>query len=80
MITYGSHPWDWDMLLWHITQVVIYVVVGLGLFGAAFLVIDKITPFSLRKELEDDQNTALAIVIGAIFIGIAMILSAAIKA
>lgn len=74
----GKEPWAWDVLAWHLLQVVIYVGVGLALFAVAFLIISKVAPFSLRKELEDDQNTAVAIVIGAVFLGIAIILGAAI--
>ena len=36
-------------------------------------------PFSIRKEIEDDQNTALGIVIGAVIIGLSLIISAAIQ-
>ncbi|MFO0877059.1 MAG: DUF350 domain-containing protein [Gemmataceae bacterium] len=79
MYIYEAQPWDWNMLLWHVAQVIIYVLIGLGLFGAAFLFIKKVTPFSIRKELEDDQNIALAVVIGAVFIGIAIILGSAIR-
>ncbi len=70
--------WNWERLLWNITQVIIYVVIGLGLFGLAFLVISKLVPFSIRKEIEEDQNVALGVVLGAVFIGIAIILAAAI--
>jgi len=38
----------------------------------------KVSPFSIRKELEDDQNIALGIVIASVIIGIALIVSAAI--
>jgi len=38
----------------------------------------KITPFSTRKEIEEDQNTALAILIGSVIIGIAMIVASAV--
>jgi len=58
---------------------VVYVVVGLALFGAAYLIIDKVTPFSLRKELLEDRNQALAIVLGSVFLSIALILAAAIR-
>lgn len=51
---------------------------GIALFAIAFLIIVKMTPFSLRKEIEEDQNTALAILIASVIIGIAMIVSAAI--
>jgi uncharacterized membrane protein YjfL (UPF0719 family) len=56
----------------------VYAVIGSILFGLMWLIIAKVTPFSLRKEIEDDQNTALAIVIGSAIIGMAMIISAAI--
>ena len=35
-------------------------------------------PFSMRKEIEDDQNTALAIVIGAVILGLAIIIASTI--
>jgi uncharacterized membrane protein YjfL (UPF0719 family) len=71
--------WNWDLLLWHLTQVVIYVVVGLGLFALGFLLFDKLTPFSLGKEIQEKQNIAMAIVVSSIFLGIALILAAAIR-
>jgi putative membrane protein len=51
---------------------------GIVLFAIAFLVIVKVTPFSLRKEIEEDQNTALAIIIASVIIGISLIVAAAI--
>jgi uncharacterized membrane protein YjfL (UPF0719 family) len=74
-----AQPWDWQTLIWHLCLAVLYVVVGLALFGAAYLIIDKVTPFSLRKELLEDKNQALAIVLGAVFISIALVLAAAIR-
>ena len=53
-------------------------VVGLIVFGVAFYVMSKLAPFSLRKEIEEDQNTALAIIIASVIIGIALIVSASI--
>jgi uncharacterized membrane protein YjfL (UPF0719 family) len=57
---------------------VVFVVLGLIVFALAFLIIGKATPFSVRKEIEDDQNVALAIVIAAIILGSALIIAAAI--
>jgi putative membrane protein len=37
-----------------------------------------VTPFSIRKEIEEDQNIALGILIGAIMLGLAIIIAAAI--
>jgi uncharacterized membrane protein YjfL (UPF0719 family) len=56
----------------------VFVAIGLVVFAFAFFIITKITPFSIRKEIEEDQNTALAIVIGSVIIGLAMIISAAV--
>ena len=57
---------------------VIFVVFGLIVFALAFLIIAKASPFSVRKEIEDDQNIALAIVIGAVILGSALIIAAAV--
>lgn len=56
----------------------IYSLIGIVLFAMAFFVIVKIAPFSIRKEIEEDQNTSLGIIIGAVIIGISMIISAAV--
>jgi uncharacterized membrane protein YjfL (UPF0719 family) len=53
-----------------------YALMGLLAFGIAFWVIVKVTPFSLRKEIEEDHNMALALVLAAVIIGVALIVSA----
>jgi putative membrane protein len=56
----------------------VYSFIGVAVFGLCFLVIKAVTPFSIRKEIEEDHNTALAIVIGSVILGISLIISAAI--
>lgn len=56
---------------------VAYTFFGLFVFGIAFWVIVKVAPFSVRKEIEEDQNTAIAVLIGAVILGLAIIISAA---
>jgi putative membrane protein len=56
----------------------VFVIFGLIVFALAFLIIAKSTPFSVRKEIEEDQNVALAIVIGAVILGSALIIAAAV--
>ena len=56
----------------------IFVAIGLIVFAVAFLIVVLVAPFSVKKEIEDDQNISLAIIIGSVIIGIAMIISAAI--
>jgi uncharacterized membrane protein YjfL (UPF0719 family) len=67
-----------EELLPVITTTVIFVAIGLVVFTIAFLLVVLIAPFSVKKEIEDDQNISLAVIIGSIIIGIAMIISAAI--
>jgi putative membrane protein len=68
-----------DDLLPVLLTTLIFVTIGLVFFGIAFLILNLITPFSIRKEIEDDQNTALGIVIGSMLIGIAIIIASAIN-
>lgn len=56
----------------------IFALVGILVFGVAFFLIVKIAPFSIRKEIEEDQNTALGIVIGSVILGLAWIIGAAV--
>ncbi len=52
--------------------------VGVVVFGMAFWIMTKLAPFSFRKEIEEDQNTALGVIVAAVLIGLALIISAAI--
>ena len=62
-----------------IVTTAIFTAFGLLVFGIAYLIIVKATPFSIRKEIEEDQNVALAVVIGAVIIGISLIIAAAVS-
>jgi putative membrane protein len=68
-----------DQLANVVIQTLIFAVIGVIIFALAFWIIVKTTPFSVRKEIEEDQNVAIAIVIGAIIIGIALVVAAAIQ-
>jgi putative membrane protein len=67
-----------DQLLNLVVTTLIFSLVGIVLFALAFLIIVKIAPFSTRKEIEEDQNIALAILIGSVILGIAMIVASAV--
>ena len=60
-----------------ILSTVIYSIIGMVIFGLAFLIFNKLMPFSVRKEIEEDQNTALGVIIGAFLIGLALIIASA---
>ena len=68
-----------DTLLHAVVSSLAFSLIGMLMFALAMWIVGKVLPFSLRKEIEDDQNTSLGIVLGAIIIGLAMIISTAIK-
>ena len=70
---------NWETALWHVGSAVVYGVLGIAMFAIALKVIVKVSPFAVRKEIEEDQNTALALVIASIFVGLAIIVAAAIQ-
>lgn len=69
---------DWEKVGGQFLLAILYVLVGLAFFVGAFWVIQRFAPFSVRKEIEEDQNTSLAVLIGSVIIGIAIIIAAAI--
>lgn len=55
--------------------VLAYTLFGMLTFTAAFYAMVKLAPFSIHKEIEEDQNTAVAIVLGAVILGLAHIIA-----
>ena len=78
MLTYFGLVVQLEALLPVLVTTLVFVVLGLIVFALAFLVIAKAAPFSVRKEIEEDQNVALGIVIGSVILGRALIISAAV--
>jgi uncharacterized membrane protein YjfL (UPF0719 family) len=56
----------------------VYSLLGVVVFWLSFIIIDKITPYDLWKNLIEDRNQALATVVGAMCLGIAIIVASAI--
>ena len=67
-----------NQLLHQLLVAAVLSILGLVILGAVWLVLIKVLPFSLRKEMEDDQNVALGIVLGSLVLGISLIIAAAI--
>lgn len=57
---------------------VLYSLLGCVVLLGSFWVIEKILPFSIAKEIAEDQNVGLGIILGAFVIGISIIIAAAI--
>lgn len=67
-----------EELLHNLGAAAVYAALGIILFVLAFGIINRLTPGTLWKELIEEHNTALAIVVGAMAIGISIIIAAAI--
>ncbi len=65
--------------LWvHLLAAVVFSLVGVAVLAICFKLMSKLSPFSIKKEIEEDQNVALAIIMGAVIIGMSIIIAAAI--
>ena len=62
----------------NVVNAVVYAAIGIVIFAGAFLVIDKATPYNLWKEIVQEHNTALAILLGAMSLGICVIIASAV--
>ena len=56
----------------------LFSLIGVVVFWLAFIIIDKLTPYDLWKEIVENNNRSLATVVGAMCLGIAIIVAAAI--
>jgi putative membrane protein len=67
-----------ELLLKHLVAAFVFATLGLAVLSVWFWLIVKFAPFSVVREIEQDQNTALGIIIGSIIIGVSLIIAAAI--
>jgi uncharacterized membrane protein YjfL (UPF0719 family) len=76
------NPTTWnlrtDSLLHGLIAVCIFSVVGVAVMALCVWVMCRVVPFSVRKEIEEDQNVALGIVMGSIILGISIIIAASV--
>ena len=57
---------------------ILYALIGVIVFCLTFFIVDKLTPYNLWKELIENKNVALGIVVGLSALGICIIVAAAI--
>lgn len=62
----------------HMVASVVYALIGVAVFAVAFVIMERIAPFSLKKELAEDDNVAVGILLGSIMIGLSIIIASAI--
>ncbi len=62
----------------NIVSALVFTLLGILVFVVAFVIMDKVTPYHLWKEIVQEHNMALAILVGAMSIGICIIIASAI--
>jgi putative membrane protein len=62
----------------YLLNAIIYAALGILIFVIAFAIIDQMTPYHLWKEIVEDKNVALAVLVGAMSIGMCIIIAAAV--
>jgi putative membrane protein len=67
-----------DTLATNVLAALVFALLGISVLLGAFVIIDRLTPYTLWKEIIDEHNTALAILLGALALGISIIVAAAI--
>jgi putative membrane protein len=57
---------------------IVYAFIGVIVFWLSFVIVDKLTPYQLWREIVEKKNMALAIVVAAMCLSIGIIVAAAI--
>ena len=57
---------------------ILFAIIGILIYGIGFYILDRVTPYHLWREINEKQNSALAILVGSMAIGLALIIAAAI--
>jgi putative membrane protein len=62
----------------YVINSIAYSVIGMLIFGVGFWVFDRLTPYSLWKEVVEEKNVAVAIIVSAVSLGVCLIIASAI--
>ena len=62
----------------YLINATVFALLGIIIFVAAFVLVDKMTPYDLWKEIVEEKNLALAILVGAMSLGMCVIIAAAV--
>jgi putative membrane protein len=62
----------------NIEAALVFAFIGITVFVVAFAIIDRLTPYHLWREIIEQKNLALAVLVGAMSIGICIIIAAAV--
>lgn len=63
----------WRLLL----DASLFGVAGIALLIVGYYIWELVTPYNLRRELQENKNVAVAVVVAAFIIGMAIVIAAA---
>lgn len=76
-MAWANMPVVENPLLNGVVLTITFAAVGILIMLCAYKIIDGVTPGNLGKELTENKNVALAIVVGSMVVGVSIIISAA---
>ncbi|MEZ6013703.1 MAG: DUF350 domain-containing protein [Planctomycetota bacterium] len=62
-----------------LVTIIVIGAVAIGMLVISLRVMEKVLPFSVKHELEEDHNVAAAIVMGSIILGVSIVIAAVAK-
>lgn len=74
----GTVDTSWGLTIHAISSTIIYSLLGLLILLFAYKVFDWVTPYNIQKEMAEDNNTAVGVMLAGVFIALAIIIAAAI--
>ena len=67
-----------ELQLAEVVGTVVYTGIGMVLMWIVWKIIVAASPFPIIKEIEEDQNIAIAVLIGSLFVSISLLFGAVI--
>lgn len=68
---------DVTPILSTLLEAFLFSLLGIFVFVVTILIFDKVTPYSVKTEIIEEHNTALAIILAAVAIGLSLIIAMA---
>ncbi len=61
-----------------LVNAIMFAVLGILIFVVSFAILDKLTPYALWREIVEEKNIALAVLVGSMSLGMCIIIAAAV--
>ena len=62
-----------------VVNTIFFAMLGVALLAGSYWLFDRLTPFSITKEIQNEKNLAMSVLLGAAFLAIALIVAAGIR-